>query len=130
MVSSLVSSTGHSLGGLWTHGPEGLHGGCSNPIGRFGPIEHCDWLVQVIHQLLIGQPPHLCLHLHFTTKFRLFNRERIPEWLHSKVIAKVIQLGQGHLKVNCTCRFSASIKPILILIENIVAVSTQIYAYM
>ena len=32
-----------------------VHGRCSNYVGRLGFVQYCDWLVQVIWNVLIGQ---------------------------------------------------------------------------
>lgn len=33
-----------------------LHGSCTDPIGGAGPLQHSDWLVQIVSSFLIGGP--------------------------------------------------------------------------
>lgn len=53
---SLSPSTGNSLGRLRATGPQMLHGSCTDPIGGAGPLQHSDWLVQIVSSFLIGGP--------------------------------------------------------------------------
>ena len=55
-LSLPAASAGDRLGRLRTHGPQELHGSCTNPIGGAGLIEHRDWLVQVVPTFLPGGP--------------------------------------------------------------------------
>ena len=52
---SIDLCTGDGVGGLWSHGAQGLHGRCSNHSGRSESVEHGDWLVQTVCQLLTGR---------------------------------------------------------------------------
>lgn len=45
---------GNSLGGLRPHGPQKLHGSCTNLTGGAGPLEHSHWLVQAVPTGLVG----------------------------------------------------------------------------
>lgn len=44
----------HCVGRLWPHGPQVIHGRCSDPIGRFRAHQHGHWLVQTVSPHLVG----------------------------------------------------------------------------